>query len=99
MHARGQLWILVVAVGLSFPPPSAAAQWVPDGVALCTTPDLIPDLYPKIVSDRAGGAIVTWMDYRNGANWDIYAQLVNAMGVPPVARTPSFTFTASSRRL
>src|SRR5258707_986624 len=35
--------------------------------------------HPTIVSDGAGGAIVTWTDYRN---YDIYAQRVNATGAP-----------------
>jgi hypothetical protein len=33
-----------------------------------------------IVSDGAGGAIVTWQDGRSGTAWDIYAQNVNADG-------------------
>ena len=36
-------------------------------------------LLPSIVSDGAGGAIVTWQDSRGG-NYDIYAQRVNASG-------------------
>ena len=35
--------------------------------------------YPTIVSDGAGGAIVTWQDYRSG-NYDIYAQRISAGG-------------------
>jgi len=35
-----------------------------------------------IVSDDAGGAIVTWQDYRTGTNWDIYAQRLDAAGAP-----------------
>jgi hypothetical protein len=34
----------------------------------------------SIVSDGAGGAIVAWQDFRNGLDWDIYAQRVNADG-------------------
>ncbi|HYQ86415.1 MAG TPA: T9SS type A sorting domain-containing protein [Bacteroidota bacterium] len=34
----------------------------------------------RIVSDGAGGAIITWDDYRNGASFDIYAQRVNSAG-------------------
>jgi hypothetical protein len=33
-------------------------------------------LYPTIVSDGSGGAIITWADYRSG-EWDVYAQRVN----------------------
>ena len=36
---------------------------------------------PNLVSDNAGGAIITWEDYRNGANYDIYAQRINVDGL------------------
>jgi hypothetical protein len=49
-----------------------------DGVALCVTPN--QQKYPKIVADGASGAIVSWMDLRSGATWDIYAQRVLAGG-------------------
>lgn len=55
-------------------------QWTPDGVALCLA---LSDQYePKIVSDGAAGAIVMWIDYRNGATADVYAQRVDAAGSP-----------------
>ncbi len=57
---------------------SGIVQWTPDGVPLCTASN--GQLNAKIVSDGAGGAIVTWFDYRSGAP-DIYAQRVNAFGV------------------
>jgi len=51
-------------------------EWAADGVALSTggfktVPDIIPD--------GAGGAIIAWMDYRV-ANYNVYAQRVNASG-------------------
>ena len=52
-------------------------QWTADGVALCTATGW--QEYPTIVSDGAGGAIVTWQDYRSG-NYDIYAQRSSAGG-------------------
>src|SRR5207249_4015092 len=51
--------------------------WPVDGRALCT--DASYQAAPTIVVDGAGGAIVTWYDYRNG-NYDIYAQHVLASG-------------------
>jgi len=36
---------------------------------------------PKIVSDGAGGALMTWEDFRNGVTSDIYAQRVSVTGV------------------
>ena len=56
---------------------SGAVQWTADGVALCTATG--SQWAPTITSDGAGGAIVTWQDYRSG-NYDIYAQRVNASG-------------------
>jgi len=35
---------------------------------------------PTIASDGAGGAIVTWYDYRGGTNYHIYAQRVERFG-------------------
>jgi hypothetical protein len=35
-----------------------------------------------IVPDDAGGAIVVWRDFRNGATSDVYAQRVDATGTP-----------------
>lgn len=54
------------------------ARWTVDGVAVCTTEE--PQEHPEIVSDGAGGAIITWQDDRSGAA-DIYAQRVNSNGV------------------
>ena len=36
---------------------------------------------PAIVSDGTGSAIVSWNDYRNGVNADIYVQHISANGV------------------
>jgi hypothetical protein len=54
-------------------------QWTAGGVAVCTEPSN-QDL-PRCISDGTGGAVVAWMDIRNG-DPDIYAQRVNASGVP-----------------
>lgn len=51
--------------------------WPVDGRALCTAS--LDQTYPRIVSDGAGGAIVTWTDSRSGSA-DIYAQRVLASG-------------------
>src|SRR5438128_1188670 len=53
------------------------AQWRMDGAPVCTA--AYSQFYPAIVSDGAGGAIVTWDDYRSG-DADIYAQRVDAAG-------------------
>lgn len=54
--------------------------WTVDGVAVCLEANDQTD--PRIVSDGAGGAIVTWEDARTSTNFDIYAQRVDASGVP-----------------
>lgn len=55
-------------------------QWAVDGVAISSATNSQDG--PEIVSDGAGGAIVTWYDYRNGyLNIDIYTQRINASGV------------------
>jgi len=55
-------------------------QWTADGVALCTAAN--DQINPTIASDGAGGATVTWQDFRSGTSYDIYAQRVSAAGVP-----------------
>ncbi len=57
---------------------SGATRWTADGVAICTAAD--NQLYPTIVSDGAGGGIITWYDRRGGANYDVYVQLVDYKG-------------------
>ena len=43
----------------------------------CTAPN--EQLFPDIVSDGYQGAIITWMDARNG-NRDVFTQRINAKG-------------------
>jgi hypothetical protein len=57
----------------------SVVQWTPDGVAICTESHY--QYTPTLVSDGAGGAIITWYDLRNGADYDIYARRINAAGV------------------
>ena len=57
---------------------SGVPQWTSNGVLVCGLAD--SQYYPKIVSDGAGGAIITWQDYRTGI--DIYAQRINSAGAP-----------------
>jgi hypothetical protein len=57
---------------------AGAVLWTADGAALCTAAG--NQQFPTIISDGAGGAIVTWYDYRGGATADIYAQRISAAG-------------------
>lgn len=54
-------------------------QWAIDGVAMCTATG--DQQYSIITPDGAGGAIVSWHDYRSATNYDIYAQRINAAGI------------------
>ena len=69
----------LLALLLLLPRPAAAA-WPIDplmNVPLCTAAR--DQDYSASISDGAGGAIVTWVDYRSG-NGDIYAQRISATG-------------------
>jgi len=58
---------------------SGVVQWPANGVAICTASN--EQHYPQLVSDGAGGAIITWQDARN-TEVNIYAQRVNPSGTP-----------------
>ncbi len=55
-------------------------QWAADGIPVCTATDDQDEL--DMIADGAGGAILTWEDWRGGVNSDIYAQRVSAAGAP-----------------
>jgi predicted lipoprotein with Yx(FWY)xxD motif len=58
---------------------AGVVQWTIDGVPVSTASN--NQMYPTIVSDGVGGAIITWHDYRSGSYSDIYAQRINTSGV------------------
>ena len=53
-------------------------EWDSDGVPICIKTN--SQMYPEIIADEAGGAIITWYDMRNGNNDDIYVQRINSEG-------------------
>jgi len=57
---------------------AGVVQWAPNGVPLCLA--AFSQSFPAIVSDGAGGAIVTWQDFRSGLTYDLYARRVTAAG-------------------
>ena len=60
---------------------TGAPTWTTDGVGVCTAVGF--QSYPVLVPDGSGGAIVAWDDDRTGTGVSrIYAQRVNASGVP-----------------
>jgi hypothetical protein len=52
--------------------------WTFNGVAICTASN--NQSLPTLVSDELGGAIITWLDERNGSTNNVYAQHVNSNG-------------------
>jgi len=59
--------------------------WTTNGVPVSTATN--GQSFPKILPIDGGGAILTWTDYRGGANYDIYAQRLNANGTITDVRT------------
>jgi hypothetical protein len=56
---------------------SGTPLWTANGVPVCTDPSYLD--YIDICADGAGGAIVVWIDQRNGNN-DVYAQRIGPNG-------------------
>lgn len=57
---------------------SGTVLWGKAGAIICNAS--ASKFAPELVSDGAGGAIITWYDYRGGAGEDIYAQRVDKDG-------------------
>jgi len=55
-------------------------QWATNGVTISAYQTSNQN-FPQAVSDGYGGAIVVWEDTRNGI-WNLYAQRINANGIP-----------------
>ncbi len=51
--------------------------WTPGGVPVCTASRIQKS--PRIIPDGNGGAIIAWIDRRDGRD-DLYAQRINAQG-------------------
>lgn len=54
--------------------------WTANGVAVCNATG--SQSGQDIVSDGAGGALIAWQDLRSTVAFDVYAQRLNAFGVP-----------------
>jgi hypothetical protein len=59
--------------------PAVAIRWAVNGVVMNNNV-AYDQINPRIVSDGAGGGIMTWQDYRTGITSDIYAQRVDSAG-------------------
>ncbi len=73
---------LAVPILVLFPllhPTASHAQWQYQGVPVSSA---AAEQRPNAVcNDGAGGAVVTWQDNRNGTDWNIYVQRMDAAGV------------------
>jgi hypothetical protein len=58
--------------------PGGALLWDRAGIPVCIAS--AGQFAPDIISDGAGGAIITWHDYRGGRGEDIYAQRIDSQG-------------------
>jgi hypothetical protein len=79
--ARGGLYFDIVAqhvLASGFP----ASTWPTDGLFVCGA--IFDQFDLEIVSDDAGGAILTWTDLR-GASWDVYAHHLFGAGSVDIA--------------
>ena len=77
MKRYGLSWILVL-LSVTLAAATANAQWVKDGVPVGSADNM--QYGPRIASNGANGAIVVWVDYRSGADYDIYGNVVDAAG-------------------
>ncbi len=61
---------------------NGVVQWTTNGVPVSTAQN--DQIFPRLIPDDSGGAIIAWTDYRNDTSptgGDIYAQRLNASGV------------------
>ncbi len=60
---------------------AGVSQWIANGTVVCNATG--SQGAPELCSDGAGGAIITWADYRAGLlDGNIYAQRINSAGTP-----------------
>jgi hypothetical protein len=57
---------------------SGEVLWKVNGVAVCTATE--DQQYPNVTADESGNAMVTWLDFRSGTNYDVYAQRLRSDG-------------------
>ncbi len=70
---------------------SGVVQWTADGVAICTASG--DQENQTIIGSNSGSAIITWDDFRNGTDYNIYASKVSSGTLFPVEIT---TFVANN---
>ncbi len=58
---------------------SGNLSWNSTGIAVCAAADA--QINPRLVMDGSGGVIVVWQDRRNGIDYTVYAQRIDAAGI------------------
>jgi hypothetical protein len=59
---------------------SGGPVWTPGGVAVCTATN--HQFSPRVTPAGSGAAVFSWQDLRNGTDYDVFAQRINAAGTP-----------------
>ncbi len=57
---------------------NGTTQWTANGVVICNSVNTQSN--PRIEPDGANGAVIGWVDKRNGSDYNIYVQRVNSTG-------------------
>ena len=70
-------------------------QWPAGGNAICKAINLQSNV--QLVSDGNGGAVGTWIDFRNGSNNNLYASRIYNLGTLPISLT-SFTAALKNKQ-
>jgi len=56
------------------------ALWASGGIPICSATG--NQGYHRMIPVDGGGAIIAWLDWRSGTNWDVYAQRIDTSGAP-----------------
>jgi hypothetical protein len=72
------LALIVVATVSMAPASPARAEWIRDGIPVAT--EAGHQQYPVAAPDGDGGTILAWQDKRDGVDYDIYVQRIDASG-------------------
>ncbi|HUN65453.1 MAG TPA: hypothetical protein VMW43_05080 [Bacteroidota bacterium] len=56
---------------------SGTVRWAVNGVALTS---VSAQFSPASAADGSGGALISWSDYRNGSDYDLYMQRIDSSG-------------------
>ena len=82
MTSRSRMAAAVLSLAALSLPRSSRADWPANplvNLPICTAAN--QQTIPQVATDMAGGAFITWQDFRSGVDSDIYAQRVLASGV------------------